>query len=149
MLYEANDMRMRMMMMMMMLMMMLMIYCQLFHVAIQEIFAERVSRWVVCVLIAQRTTGMQSYPAQESNQSDSDQMRLLKPAILHTHHLLFFIIFIIHPPSPPNARLLAVGSTLTITPSATFPVTPLFLPHCPSRFRLNDPPNPTVRDYTV
>ena len=101
MLYEANDMRMR-MMMMMMLMMMLMIYCQLFHVAIQEIFAERVSRWVVCVLIAQRTTGMQSYPAQESNQSDSDQMRLLKPAILHTHHLLFFIIFIIHPPSPPK-----------------------------------------------
>ena len=32
-------------------------------------------------------------PAPESNQSDSGQVRLLKPAIIHTHSALAFCVF--------------------------------------------------------
>ncbi|CAL8296460.1 unnamed protein product [Lota lota] len=44
----------------------------------------------LCTLIAQCATGVQPHPAPESNQSDSGQVRLLKPAINHTHsHNMF------------------------------------------------------------
>ncbi|CAL8272225.1 unnamed protein product [Lota lota] len=39
----------------------------------------------LCTLIAQCATGVQPHPAPESNQSDSGQVRLLKPAPIHTH----------------------------------------------------------------
>ncbi|CAL8369284.1 unnamed protein product [Gadus morhua 'NCC'] len=32
-----------------------------------------------------RATGAQPHPAPESNQSDSGQVRLLKPTVIHTH----------------------------------------------------------------
>ncbi|CAL8326343.1 unnamed protein product [Lota lota] len=39
----------------------------------------------LCTLIAQCATGVQPHPAPDSNQSDSGQVRLLKPATIHTH----------------------------------------------------------------
>ena len=43
-----------------------------------------------CTLIAQRATGVQPHPAPESNQSDSGQVKLLKPAIIHTYPTVMF-----------------------------------------------------------
>ena len=71
-------------MMMMMMMMIIMILGWLPHVAIQEIFPECVWRRL-SVFIVRCTTGVQPYPAPESNQSDSDQVRLPKPPLRHTH----------------------------------------------------------------
>ena len=47
----------------------------------------------LCTLISQCTTGVQPYPAPESNQSDLAPVRLPKPAIIHTHshNQLFFV----------------------------------------------------------
>jgi len=41
---------------------------------------------ILCVLITQRTTGVQPHPAPDSNQPDWGQVRLLKPATHHTPH---------------------------------------------------------------
>ena len=44
-------------------------------------------------LIAQRTTGVQPHPAPQSNKADSGQVRLLKPAIIHTHtHITWLLM---------------------------------------------------------
>ena len=40
---------------------------------------------ICCAQISQCTTDVRPHPAQESNKCDSGQVRLLKPAILHTH----------------------------------------------------------------
>ena len=44
-------------------------------------------------LIAQCTTGVPPYPAPESHQAASGQVRLLKAAIIHTHstHITWLI----------------------------------------------------------
>ena len=39
----------------------------------------------LCTFITECTTGVQTQPAPESNQSDSGPVRLLKPAIIQTH----------------------------------------------------------------
>ena len=57
-----------------------------YHAAMQEIsFGVNGDGWLnLCTLISQCTTGVQPHPAPESIQSDSGQVRLLKPAINHT-----------------------------------------------------------------
>ena len=40
----------------------------------------------LCALIAQCTKGVQPHSVPVFNKSDSGQVRLIKPAIIHTHH---------------------------------------------------------------
>ena len=58
------------------------------HQAMQEISLRvcGVTAGLTCAhWLLNVTTGVQPHPAPESNQSDLGQMRLLKPAIIHTH----------------------------------------------------------------